>query len=49
MVQVMDPEALGLALHHHGPTFINAHQQTATNWLIDLYCPSASSSFQTIN
>ena len=29
-----DPEALGLALHHHGPTFINAYCQDATN-LVD--------------
>ena len=30
-----DPEALGLAFHHQGPTFINAYHQAATdmvNW-----------------
>ena len=29
-----DPETLGLALHHHGPTYINAYYQAATN-LVD--------------
>ena len=27
-----DPEALGLALHHQGPTFINAYCQVNRNW-----------------
>ena len=29
-----DPETLGLAYHHQGPTFINEHCQAATN-LVD--------------
>ena len=29
-----DPEALGLALHYHGPTFIDTYCQAATN-LVD--------------
>ena len=31
-----EPEALELALHHLGPTFINAYCQAATN-LVDRY------------
>ena len=29
-----DPEALGLAFEHQGPTFINAYSEAATN-LVD--------------
>ena len=29
-----DPEALGIAFHHQGPTFINAYYQAATS-LVD--------------
>ena len=29
-----DPEALGLAFHHQGPTFINTYYQADTN-LVD--------------
>ena len=29
-----DPEALGLAVHHQGPTFFNAYCQAAT-YLVD--------------
>ena len=29
-----DPQALGLAFHHQGPTFINLYCQAATN-LVD--------------
>ena len=30
-----DPEALRLAFHHLGPTFIHAYCQAVTNWLIE--------------
>ena len=32
-----DPEALGLAFHHQGPTFINAYCQAATNLVSQIH------------